>query len=95
MIHGYNTEQACASAAMRMKIVGLTGSGQQCCPVTVEQVDEYGLLGEEFAWTGWAYWTAHNYFAPRREPGEFYLPGGKILQGEDVFAAIDAAMYGE
>jgi hypothetical protein len=77
---GYKTENSCYQAAKRLKEVGLTGSGQICCPVQLP--DE-----------SWGYWTAHNWFNPNKEPGYILLPQGKKVdptspEAEDLFGEL-------
>jgi hypothetical protein len=68
---GYATEDAAVAAAKRMGRFGLTGSGQQC--LAIELPDR-----------SFAFWTAHNFFHPDREPGELLFPGGREAAADDT-----------
>ena len=64
----FKTKREARNQAMKLKMTGLTGSGQQC--------------GPEWCYRGWFYRTAHNVFDG--EPvGDIILPE-RILSGEEA-----------
>jgi hypothetical protein len=67
---GYVSAGTAAAAAVRRRLAGLDGSGQQCGPVEL-------LDGT------WCYWTAHDYFHPSRRPGSIVLPRRKPIDLEN------------
>jgi hypothetical protein len=68
---GFKTDTTAARAAKRQGLFGLTGSGQQCCPVELPDG------------RGWAFWTAHNYFHADQEPGTLLFTGAREINATD------------
>ncbi len=76
-IQGYKTANSAQAAAKRLGEYGVTGSGRQCLPVQLPNKT-------------WAYWTDHDYFHPRRDPGTLLVKGGKKIEiTEDLASELE------
>lgn len=63
---GYVSEKAAYRAAKKAGNVGLTGSGQECCPLRLPD-------------GSWGYWMAHNVFNRNFDAREIQVPGRKLI----------------